>query len=117
MCAIDALGIAYLTHRPAEIEAREPGSAEPISVRVDPAVATLRVSPPSAVAVAASSGSGCTAGCACPHINLFASQRAAERYLALPELRGAILTIPVAAAAGRRLFGDLLERLADPKEH
>lgn len=59
------------------------------------------------------SGSGCSSACACPHINLFASPEAAERYLARPELHGTILTIPEATAAGRRLFGDLLDRLQE----
>jgi hypothetical protein len=51
-----------------------------------------------------------------PHINLFASKAAAERYLARPELRGTILTVPDATDAGRRLFGDLLERLCEASE-
>jgi hypothetical protein len=66
--------------------------------------------------VAASSGPGCTARCACPQINVFASTAAAERYLARAELRGLILTVPDATQAGRHVFGDVLERLAETSE-
>jgi hypothetical protein len=112
MCAIDALGIPYLVHQAAEIDSREPGSDRSITVRIDLDTTLPRWAPAEAVVAAARSGAGCTAACACPHINLFASTAAAERYLAGPDLRGTILTVPDAAAAGRRLFGDLLERLA-----
>jgi hypothetical protein len=42
---------------------------------------------------------------------LFASAAAAERYLATFEPHGTILDLQAATAAGRRLFGDLLDRL------
>ena len=114
MCAIDALGIPFLTHQGAVIEAREPATDRPISVELDLDATGLRSTPAEAVVVAARSGSGCASRCTCPHINLFASPAAAERYLAQPELHGAILTVTEAAAAGRRLFGGLLERLGAP---
>lgn len=110
MCAVDALGIPFLIHQPAEIKAQEPGGDTAITVSVDPEADMPRWNPPGAVVVAASEGSGCSAGCACPHINFFASAEAAQRYLAQPEIEGAILTVPDAAIAGRRLFGDLLDR-------
>jgi hypothetical protein len=110
MCAIDALGIPDLVERPAQIDAREPGSDRPISVRIAPD-GTPSWTPAEAVVVAAASGAGCTSGCACPHINLFSCAADGERYLARPDLRGTILTVPEATAVGRRLFGDLLHRL------
>ena len=116
MCAIDALGIPYLVHQAVEINAREPASDRTIRVEIDPDVPRRRWTPAEAVVVAASSGSGCVSGCACPHINLFASKAAAERYLAAPQLRGAILTVSEAADVGQTLFGDLLERLAEIPE-
>lgn len=113
MCAIDALGIPYLVGQAAEIHAKQPGSSRMIAVTIDPWAAAPDWTPADAVVVAATAGTGCTAGCACPHINLFASRAAAQRYLARPELRGTVLTVPEATAAGQRLFGDLLTRLAD----
>jgi hypothetical protein len=116
MCAIDALGIPYLANHSGAVHASEPNSDRAISVEIDPDAPSPGWTPAEAVVVAASSGSGCVSGCACPHINLFASSAAAERYLATPGLRGTILTVPEATDAGRELFGDLLERLADIPE-
>jgi hypothetical protein len=113
MCAIDALGMPYLLHHAAEIRAREPGSDRTITITIDPAAQTLRADPTGAAVVVARAGDGCAAACTCPHINLFASTAAAERYLAASDLHGAILDVPAATAAGRRVFGDLLDRLGD----
>jgi hypothetical protein len=111
MCAIDALGMPYLLHQAAEIRAPEPGSDCEIIVAIDPVAQTLRPDPACAAVVVARTGDGCAAACACPHINLFASSAAAERYLAGSDLYGAILDVATATAAGRRVFGDLLDRL------
>ena len=116
MCAIDALGLPYLVHQAAEIQAFEPGGDRAITVEIDPGAPGLRWFPAEAVVLAVSSGSVCVSGCACPHINLFASQAAAERYLATPRLRGRVLSVSEAADVGRALFGDLLERLAEIPE-
>ncbi len=117
MCAVDALGIPFLVHESAEVESREPGADRTISVSVDPAAEAPRWSPADAAVVAASSGAGCSSARACPHINLFASREAARRYLDQPELDGTLLTVPEATHAGRRLFGDLLDRLAELAAH
>jgi hypothetical protein len=111
MCAIDALGMPYLLHQAAEIRAQEPGSYRAITVAIDPAAETVQAYPADAAVAVARAGNGCAAGCACPHINLFASSAAAERYLAASELHGTILDVPGAIEAGRRVFGDLLDRL------
>jgi Alkylmercury lyase len=111
MCAIDALGMPYLLHQAAEIHAREPGSDLAITIAFDPAAQTLSPDPAGAAVAVARLGEGCAAACACPHINLFGSTAAAERYLAGSDLDGAILDVPAATATGRRVFGDLLDRL------
>jgi hypothetical protein len=111
MCAIDALGMPYLLQQAAEIRAREPGSDRAITVAIDPAAQTVRADPDGAAVVVARVGDGCAAACACPHINLFASIAAADRYLVASDLHGAILDVPAATIAGRRVFGDLLDRL------
>jgi Alkylmercury lyase len=111
MCAIDALGMPYLLHQAAEIRAHEPDSDRAITVAIDPDAQTVRADPAHAAAVVARAGDGCAAGCACPHINLFGSSAAAHRHLVASELHGTVLDLPGAMAAGRRTFGDLLDRL------
>jgi Alkylmercury lyase len=111
-CAIDALGIAHLVGGRAVVEAREPGSERPVTVIVDADAGTVGSAPPEATVLVASAGGDRAATCACPHINLFAARAAAERYLTAQGLRGGLLTLTEAAAAGRALFGDLLDRLA-----
>jgi Alkylmercury lyase len=113
MCAIDALGMPYLLHDAAEIRAREPGSDRTITIAIDPAAQTLHADPADAAVAVARAGTGCAATCACPHINVFASVAAAERYLAASNLDGAIVDVAAAMAAGRRTFADLLERLSE----
>jgi hypothetical protein len=111
MCAIDALGMPYLLHQAAEIRAQEPGGDRAITIAIDPPTETVHADPADAAVAVARAGDGCAAGCACPHINLFASTAAAEGYLASSELDGTILDVPGAMEAGRRVFGDLLDRL------
>jgi Alkylmercury lyase len=113
MCAIDAFGMPYLLHDAAEIRAREPGSDRTITITIDPTAQTLHAVPADAAVVVARAGGCCVAACACPHINVFASVAAAERYLAASKLDGAIVDVAAAAAAGRRTFGNLLERLGE----
>ena len=66
-------------------------------------------SPESAVVVAGAirSQSDACCGC-CPVLNFFASDANAERWLAEhPGVRGTMISIHEAAAAGRAVFGDL----------
>jgi hypothetical protein len=107
MCAIDALAIPYLLRAPAEIDAREPGTERPVGVRVDPLGGVVSADPPEAIVLAACAGSGRVADCACPHINLFGSRAAAERYLADAALTGSVLSVAEAAACGQALFAGL----------
>ena len=112
MCAVDAFAIPYLLCRPGAIDAREPDTDRPVRVTIDPGSATLRWDPTGAIVLAAREGGGRVAECACPHINLFASRPAAERYLDVPGRRGRLLTIPEAATAARAIFAGLFELLA-----
>ena len=109
MCAIDALGIAPMFGEPIEIDSRDPMSGDAIRVRVPPDGAA-EWSPRSAVVVAGvlerESDSCC--GC-CPVLNFFATRANAERWLAEhPQVRGNVISIPDAAAAGRAVFGEVL---------
>ena len=109
MCAIDALGIAPMFGEPIEIESRDPASGDGIRARVAPD-GSVEWSPESAVVVAGairSQGDAC-GGC-CPALNFFASATNAERWLAEhPEVRGHVISMCDAAAAGRAVFGDVL---------
>jgi hypothetical protein len=109
MCAIDALGIAPMFGQPIEIESRDPVSREAITVRVAPDGAT-EWSPEAAIVVTgairdqADTCSGC-----CPVLNFFASPANAERWLSEhQEVRGTVISLHEAAAAGRAVFGDVL---------
>ena len=108
MCAIDALGIAPMFGQRIEVESRDPVSGETIGARVAPDRAA-EWWPDSAVVVAGaarSQGDACC-GC-CPVLNFFASPANAERWLTEhPDVRGNIISMPDAAAAGRAVFGDV----------
>jgi hypothetical protein len=110
MCAIDALGIPYMLGERAAVESREPASNRIILVKVDPG-GEPTWEPDRAVVLAAFGEGSCLAQAACPHINLFVSADAANRYLDARPLRGRVLSIPDATEAGRWAFGDLLASL------
>jgi len=109
MCAIDALGIAPMFGEAIEIESRDPLSGNEIHARVAPD-GSAEWSPESAVVVAGalrSQGDACC-GC-CPVLNFFASPASAERWLAEhPEVRGNVISMQEAAAAGQVVFGEVL---------
>jgi len=109
MCAIDALGVAPMLDEPIEVESRDPVSGEGIRAQVAPGGAT-EWWPESAVVVAGAirdQGDACC-GC-CPVLNFFFSPATAERWLAdHPEVRGDVISMREAAAAGRAVFGDVL---------
>jgi hypothetical protein len=109
MCAIDALGIAPMFGEAIEIESRDPVSGDEIRARVA-ADGSVEWSPESAVVVAGairSQGDACC-GC-CPVLNFFVSSGSAERWLAEHrEVRGNVISMPEAAAAGRAVFGEVL---------
>ena len=99
MCAIDALGIAYLADQPARIVSRDPTSGERIEVRVDPN-GDRRWEPASAAVTVESSGDGRSASCFCPHVNFVADPAHAP---------GATIDLDRAIDVGRRIFAALLD--------
>jgi len=106
MCAIDALGIAPMFAQRIEVESRDPVNGETIGARVAPDGAA-EWWPESAVVVAGAVRSQGDA-CCCPVLNFFVSPANAERWLTEhPEVRGNVISIPEAAAAGRAVFGDV----------
>ena len=109
MCAIDALGIAPMFGEPIEIASRDPVSGDAIEARVAPD-GTADWSPRSAVVVAGvlDRGSDSCRGC-CPVLNFFVSPVNAERWLTEhPQVRGIVISMDEAAAAGQAVFGDAL---------
>lgn len=110
MCAIDALGIAAMFGQSIEVSSRDPRSGEEIHVWVAPSGAE-RWSPERAVVVAgvvAGEVDSCR-GC-CPVLNFFVSSASAERWLeAHPQVRGRVISIAEAAAAGRAVFAGVLD--------
>ena len=109
MCAIDALGMAPMFDEPIEITSRDPLTAELIQVDLK-ADGTGSWQPEEAVVVCGASGSGESCCSCCPVLNFFASSENGERWLEeRPEVRGCVISLPEAIAAGRSVFGDVLE--------
>jgi alkylmercury lyase len=109
MCAIDALGMAPMFREPIEIDSRDPVNGDEIRARIA-ADGTAEWSPQSAVVVAGvlDRQSESCRGC-CPVLNFFVSRANAERWLSeRPEVRGNVISMQEAAAAGRAVFGDVL---------
>jgi hypothetical protein len=109
MCAIDALGIAPMLGSPIEIGSRDPVTGEHIEVAVAPD-GTATWQPEAAVVVFGASEGNRSCELCCPVLNFFASAANGERWLeSRPDVRGAVTTMPDAIAAGRAVFGDVLE--------
>ena len=110
MCAIDALGMAPMFGAPIEIASRDPLTGDAIRARLAPG-GDGAWQPTSAVVVAGAldrHGDACC-GC-CPVLNFFASPANAERWLQEhPQVRGQVISIPDASAAGRAVFGDVFD--------
>jgi len=110
MCAIDALGIAPMFGEPIEVASQDPLTREEVRVRLAPN-GEGSWEPTSALVVAGvldrcdESFRGC-----CPALNFFASSESAERWLQEhPEVRGHVVPMPDAIAAGGAVFGDVFE--------
>jgi len=109
MCAIDAFGIATMFGEQIEIESRDPVSGDEIRARVAPDGAA-EWWPQSAVVVAGvlDRQSDSCRGC-CPVLNFFTSPANAQGWLSEhPQVRGDVISLREAAAAGQAVFGDLL---------
>jgi hypothetical protein len=109
MCAIDALGIAPMLGRPIQIASRDPLTGAEIEIELAPGgEATHR--PEEAVVACGASGRGVSSSSCCPVLNFFASTANAERWLAAhPEVSGTVVSLEDAIAAGRVVFGAVLE--------
>jgi hypothetical protein len=117
MCAIDALGIAFMLSQPTDLSSTDPGTGESIAISLAPTEAS-RWSPPDAVVLAGCQGTGTSLECTCPHTNFAASPEHARALLqAAPSLRAEILPMPLAIQRGRESFGGLLERDAQEIAH
>jgi hypothetical protein len=106
MCAIDALGIPFLTRQPAAVRSRDPITSESIEVRIDPA-GERRWRPLGAVVIAGCSGEGPSSTCFCPHVHFVGSGERAK-HLAAAGAPTEVFGMPEAIELGRRIFGDLL---------
>ena len=108
MCAIDALGIASMFDQPIQITSTDPLTGESVRTRLT-ANGEETAEPESAVVVAGvidrshESFRGC-----CPALNFFTSAESAERWLEQhPAVRGQVVSVSDASAAGRAVFGDV----------
>jgi hypothetical protein len=109
MCAIDALGIAPMFGEPIEISSRDPLTGEQIQVELEPD-GNGSWQPQQAVVVCGTSGSGDSCDSCCAVLNFFASAENATRWLAShADVRGGVISIDDAIAAGRTVFGDILK--------
>jgi hypothetical protein len=108
MCAIDALGIAFMLDTPAMVLSTDPGTNEPIEVSVKPTGESEWV-PREAVVVIGCVGDGDSAECSCPHVNFAASPERGRALLdTVAGCAGDVLPMPDAIKVGRDVFGALL---------
>jgi hypothetical protein len=108
MCALDALGMAAMLDRAIEVRSTDPASGEPIVARVG-TDGRAEWKPQQAVVLAGARGDGPSYQGCCAVLNFFASPASAERYLReQPDVRGHVMSVPAAAAAGAAIFGDAL---------
>jgi alkylmercury lyase len=111
MCAIDALGIAPMFDVPIDVDSGDPVSGDAIQARIAPDGAA-EWWPASAVVVAGvlDRQSDSCRGC-CPVLNFFVTAANGERWLAEhPEVRGKVISMDEAAAAGKAVFGGVLTK-------
>jgi len=108
MCAIDALGIAFMLDAAIHVTSVEPETGEPIEVSLAPDASSWW-SPDEAVVVAGCVGAGDSADCSCPHTNFAASPARGEALLnELDGCSGRVLSMPEAIESARQTFGTLL---------
>jgi hypothetical protein len=109
MCAIDALGIAFMVGEATEVVSRDPLTGEEVRISVDPG-GDARWEPEGAAVFAGSDRcDGPASAVCCAFVNFFASRENAERYLReTAAVEGEVLSIPEAVEAGRIVFGGLL---------
>jgi hypothetical protein len=110
MCAIDALGMAPMFDEPIEITSRDPVTDDEIRVRIA-ADGDGAWQPESAVVFAGALDRGQDSCCGCcPVLNFFTSTDTAECWLERhSEVRGHVISMREAIAAGRAVFGDVFD--------
>jgi hypothetical protein len=110
MCAIDALGMAPMFDEPIEITSRDPLTDDEILVRIA-ADGDGAWHPESVVVVTGALDRGQDSWCGCcPVLNFFTSTDTAERWLeGRSEVRGHVISMREAIAAGRAVFGDVFD--------
>jgi hypothetical protein len=110
MCAIDALGIAPMFDQTIEVRSLDPLTGAAIRTRVAPG-GEATWEPHTAVVGAGSlhrHGDACDSCCSV--LNFFATQRNAELWFAeRPPIRGRTISMDIAVAAGRAVFGGVFE--------
>jgi Alkylmercury lyase len=110
MCAIDALGISAMTGLHVVIEAADPSTGEPVTVKVDGASAIW--DPATAVVYVGRIDIECggpSASVCCGYMNFFAARTAAETWAAShPQITGGVLAQRRALEVGIGIFGQLL---------
>lgn len=108
MCAIDALGIAFMLDQPTTVHSSDPQTEELVAVRVHP-TGESEWTPAGAGVLVAGAGAGESASCICSHTNFAASPQAGRALLDLtPGLASHVLSMPEAIATGRDTFAALL---------
>lgn len=108
MCAIDALGVAFMTRQAVEIRSTDAGTRAEIEICVNPHGAS-DWRPRDAVVVLGCADGGASADCMCPHTNFAVSPASGQAQLdALAGCSGSLLSMPEAIEAGRDIFGALL---------
>ncbi|MDN3296106.1 alkylmercury lyase family protein [Streptomyces ficellus] len=108
MCAIDALGIAPMLGRDADIHSADPVTGQPVTVTFRGSTATWD---PASAVVLVSTGScaGPAVDACCPDLNFFASPDTARRWSDdHPEARAGMVSRQRAEELGREIFGPLL---------
>jgi hypothetical protein len=109
MCAIDALGIAPMLDQPIEITSRDPLSDEPFHADLRPDGSASWQPATAAVVVGVNDRHADSCNGCCPVLNFFASSENAERWLnEHPKVRGEVITLEEAIAAGRAIFAEVL---------
>jgi hypothetical protein len=108
MCALDALGIAFMLDAPIEIVSKDPKTGEQIEVSVAPHGGSAW-SPGDASVVVGCELADTSAACMCPQTHFTASTDRGHALLEEMDGSAALLSMPEAIETGRELFGNLLD--------
>ena len=109
MCAIDALGIAPMFNQAIEIASIDPLSGEAVRAKLTPEGEGTWEPNSAAIVAGVIDRSDVSFRACCPALNFFASPESGERWLNDQQggVRGQVVSMPDAIAAGRAVFGDV----------